>query len=45
MDNEKAQVRYQIALPGVSKYATNFADSKIYIADKAGRIACLEPGE
>jgi outer membrane protein assembly factor BamB len=32
-----------IGIPGVSKYAVNVIDSKIYIADDMGRIACLKP--
>ena len=45
MDNKNAKRQYCANLAGVSKYATNVADSKIYIADKCGRIACLEPIE
>lgn len=45
MDNNKTKQLYSINLAGVSKYATNVADAKIYIADKAGRIACLKPVE
>ncbi len=43
MDNKKAKQIYTVDMPGVSAYATNVADSKIYIADKSGRIACLQP--
>jgi outer membrane protein assembly factor BamB len=43
MDNKKAKQIYTVDLPGVSIYATNVTDSKIYIADKSGRIACLQP--
>jgi outer membrane protein assembly factor BamB len=43
MDNKKAKQQYSVNLAGVSKYAANVADSKIYIADKEGRIACLKP--
>jgi len=45
MDNKKAKRLYSVNFAGVSKYAANMADSKIYIADKAGRIACLKPVE
>ncbi|MFA5238717.1 MAG: PQQ-binding-like beta-propeller repeat protein [Phycisphaerae bacterium] len=45
MDNRKAKQRYSVDLPDVSIYAVNTADSKIYIADKSGRIACLKPIE
>ena len=43
MDNKKAKQVYAIDISGVSVYVTNVADSKIYIADKQGRIACLQP--
>jgi len=43
MDNKKAKRLYSVNFAGVSKYAANTADSKIYIADKSGRIACLQP--
>jgi len=43
MDNQKAKQVCSINLAGVSRYATNVADSKIYIADKSGRVACLKP--
>jgi outer membrane protein assembly factor BamB len=45
MDNKKAKQVCKVALPGVSRYAINVADSKIYIADESGRIACLQPIE
>jgi len=45
MDNEKAKQLYSVNCAAVSRYVTNAADSKIYIADKAGRIACLRPVE
>lgn len=43
MDNKKAKKLYSVDFSGVSRYATNVGDSKIYIADKEGRIACLSP--
>jgi hypothetical protein len=43
MDNKKAKRLYSVNFAGVSKYAANMADSKIYIANEAGRIACLKP--
>jgi outer membrane protein assembly factor BamB len=43
MDNKKAKQQYCVDFAGVSRYAANVADSKIYIADKEGRIACLKP--
>jgi len=43
MDNKKAKQVYMVDLSGVSIYAANVVDSRIYIADKEGRIACLSP--
>jgi outer membrane protein assembly factor BamB len=43
MDNKKAKQISTVDLSGVSIYATNVADSRIYLADKEGRIACLQP--
>lgn len=45
MDNNKARRLYSVNFAEVSKYVTNVADSKIYIADDSGRIACLKPNE
>jgi hypothetical protein len=43
MDNKKAKPMYTVDLSGVTRYATNVIDSRIYVADKKGRIACLQP--
>ncbi len=43
MDNKKARQVYSVDSSGVSRYAANVVDSKIYVADKDGRIACLSP--
>lgn len=43
MDNKKAKQVYSVDVSGISVYVANVADSKIYIADKQGRIACLQP--
>jgi len=43
MDNKKRKQLYSVNFAGVSKYATNTTDSRIYVADDAGRIACLQP--
>jgi len=43
MDNKKAKQLYSVDLSGVSRYAVNVGDSKIYVADKEGRIACISP--
>ena len=45
MDNTKTGKQSGISIPGVSKYAVNVIDSKIYIADDMGRIACLKPAK
>lgn len=45
MDNKKAKRLYSVNFAGISNYVVNMADSKIYIANKAGRIACLKPVE
>ncbi len=45
MDNKKAKRQYCVDFVGVSRYAVNTVDSKIYVADKSGRIACLKPVE
>ena len=45
MDNKRAKRLYSVNFARVSRYAANVADSKIYIADEAGRIACLRPVE
>ncbi|MFZ2146728.1 MAG: PQQ-binding-like beta-propeller repeat protein [Sedimentisphaerales bacterium] len=45
MDNLTAKKLYSVNFAEVSRYAANIADSKIYIADERGRIACLQPAE
>lgn len=45
MDNKRAKRLYSVNFARVSRYAANVADSKIYIADEEGRIACLRPVE
>jgi outer membrane protein assembly factor BamB len=45
MDNRKLKRLYSVNFASVSRYASNLEDSKIYIADRSGRIACLEPIE
>jgi outer membrane protein assembly factor BamB len=45
MDNMKKERLYSVNFSRVSRYATNLSDSKIYIGDDAGRIACLRPVE
>ncbi len=45
MDNVSAKRLYSVNFAQVSRYAANITDSKIYIADEQGRIACLQPVE
>lgn len=43
MSNASGKRVYSVNFAGVSRYAYNTQDSKIYIGDKAGRVACIEP--
>ena len=43
MDNVKAKQLYAVNIGKPVKFAFNSLDSKIYIADAQGRLACLEP--
>ncbi|MHC4103938.1 MAG: outer membrane protein assembly factor BamB family protein [Planctomycetota bacterium] len=43
MDNFIAKKLYSVNFAEVTRYTTNTTDSKIYIADEHGRIACLQP--
>lgn len=45
MDNTKARKLYSVNFGAVNVYAVNTADEKIYIADKRGRVMCLQPVE
>jgi outer membrane protein assembly factor BamB len=45
MDNVKKKQLYSVDIGQAVKYATNTADSRIYIADTKGRIACLQPAQ
>lgn len=45
MDNSKKKELYSVNFAQVSLHATNAIDSKIYIANKDGRIACIKPVE
>jgi outer membrane protein assembly factor BamB len=45
MDNDTNKRLHSVNFAGVSIHAANTVDSKIYIADKSGRIACLQPLE
>jgi outer membrane protein assembly factor BamB len=43
MDNAKGKQLYSVNIGKPVKFAVNTMDSKIYIADSEGRLACLEP--
>jgi outer membrane protein assembly factor BamB len=43
MDNAKGKQLYTVDIGKPLKFAVNAIDSKIYIADAQGRLACLEP--
>jgi len=45
MDNGKAKKLYLVNFAGVSRHVSNTADSKFYIADEHGLVACLEPSQ
>jgi len=45
MDNVRGKKLYSVNFRQVKRYAVNTADSKIYIADKSGRIACVQPAD
>jgi len=43
MDNTDAKLLCSVDFSSVSCFATNTSDSRIYVADERGRIACLKP--
>ncbi len=43
MDNRTGKKMYSVCLTGVSKYVSGSPDSRIYIGDCVGRLACLKP--
>jgi len=43
MDNKKDTQLYSVNFAGVSRYITNTQDSKMYIANEDGRVACIRP--
>jgi outer membrane protein assembly factor BamB len=45
MDNKKGRKLYSVNFAGVSRYTANTGDSKIYIANEDGRVACIKPIE
>ncbi|MBA7707619.1 hypothetical protein ES703_116495 [subsurface metagenome] len=45
MDNNTGKQLYSVNFAGVSKYTANAGDSKMYIANEDGRVACIKPIE
>jgi len=45
MDNKRAKRLYSVNFARVSRYVANVVNSRIYIADRAGRVACIKPIE
>jgi outer membrane protein assembly factor BamB len=45
MDNKRAKRLYSVNFARVSRYVANVGDSKIYVAGKDGRVACIKPIE
>jgi len=45
MDNAKTEKLYSVNFADVTVHASNTGDSKIYIADKSGRLMCINPIE
>lgn len=43
MNNEKATQVASLDLAGVTKFVSNTVDSKMYVADEKGRLACIQP--
>ena len=43
MDNQRAKRLYSVNFTEVARHAANTIDSKIYVADQTGYVACLEP--
>jgi outer membrane protein assembly factor BamB len=45
VDNQNAKQLYSLNMSGITNFASNTADSRIYIADNTGRVACVKPIE
>jgi len=45
MDNEKREKLHEIPLTDIKQWVVNTGDSRIYLADGAGRVCCLKPIE
>jgi len=45
MDNIQCKELYTVNFSDVTRYVSNTEDSRIYIGDDSGRVACLEPVE
>jgi outer membrane protein assembly factor BamB len=44
-DNKKQVIFCEVEIPSVTKWVSNTADDRIYLADDTGRIACIKPIE
>jgi hypothetical protein len=44
-DNKNLKKLYEVEVPGVTRWAANTLDERIYLADDSGRIACIKPIE
>jgi outer membrane protein assembly factor BamB len=42
-DNQNLKKLHEVEMPGVTKWAANTLDERIYLADDSGRIACIKP--
>ena len=45
MDNKKNEMKTSVDFSPVEVYLTNVLDSKIYVANKAGKLMCLQPAK
>lgn len=45
MDNKKNKMKVTVDFSPVEVYLTNAIDSKIYVANKAGKLMCLQPAK
>jgi len=43
MDNAAGKRLYAVNFRGATRFVANTVDSKMYVADKRGRIACIQP--
>ena len=45
MDNARAKRLHSVNFAGATVHLSNTGDDKFYIADKRGRVVCLQPAE